>query len=177
MTLFLIGQDGFLLVKVNVYVRICRRGISLAVELRYSVCPLDPSLCSCWHLDIQTPVATAPVQLLVETPRPMPLSLTHTHAHKDSPYPNIWLPMLFSVEIHRCSHDAELSFGDLYIPLAPRPLHLLASSSGLIFTSHHTLTHPCSLKLLTPQTPVHTDTHEAEIPLLENRWRWSLIRK
>lgn len=67
-----------------------------------------------------------------------PAPLFHTH----SPSLDIWLPVLLPVEIHRRSHNSEPLLGNLYVLLALRPLQLLASSSSLIFASHHTPAHP-----------------------------------
>ena len=65
----LAGQDGSPLVRVYIY--ICTRWIPPAAGLRHSVCPvagpLDSSLPSCWHLDIQAPEVTALLRLLVQT--------------------------------------------------------------------------------------------------------------
>lgn len=60
----------------EIHIQVRAAWIPPAARMRHSVCPvaaLDPSLSSCWHLDMGAPEATAPLQLLIET-----TSLTHT---------------------------------------------------------------------------------------------------
>ena len=69
-------QDGSPLVRTYIYIyththtHISTRWIPPAAGLRHSVCPvagpLDSSLPSCWHLDIQAPEVTALLRLLVQ---------------------------------------------------------------------------------------------------------------
>lgn len=86
-------QDGGL--EVGIY-HISTRWSPPAAGLRQSVqqLPLDPSLPSCCHLDIQALEATAPLQLLVQT-------ITNTHTHTQ---PELSRTPLFPIATPLCSH-------------------------------------------------------------------------